>query len=244
MTIRPNPSPRIMPLLRKTVVDSLGWDIGALDLSADNSRILGFLNAHAVNMAVRRPDFGDALVAFDWLLRDGIGIELALKYCDLPKTPNLNGTDLLPPILSRFTGRRIALFGASDEAIGKCAENLRAKNVCSVVATENGFHEDAFYLARAAELDADIIVLCMGMPRQEMLAVKLRDANAARLVICAGGWADFYSGVKVRAPEWMRAWRMEWLHRLMREPKRLGRRYTIDIIYYFYNIARARSGKI
>jgi N-acetylglucosaminyldiphosphoundecaprenol N-acetyl-beta-D-mannosaminyltransferase len=82
----------------------------------------------------------------------------------------------------------------------------------------------------SAMLDArpDLIVLGMGMPKQEAVAVALRDQLAHPCVIvCGGAILDFLSGRVVRAPQWMRASGLEWVHRLVHEPRRLFARYVV-----------------
>ncbi len=229
---------RIYPLLHKTAQDSREWRIPE-NFMPNKPLTLGFLNQHGVNTAVRNEDFYSFLMASDYLLRDGIGVKLALKLFKLGETENLNGTDLISILIRHYHGRKLAIFGASADTINACRERLEKEGVRNIVAMEHGFHEDGFYLKLCETVRPDIIILCMGMPRQEILAGKLEKEKLAGMIICGGGWADFYSGVKIRAPEWMRKLSLEWLHRLLKEPRRLGKRYTIDIIYYFYLLAKA-----
>ena len=233
---------RVADLLEKTAKDSRAW-VKPSDFSAGHPLTLSFLNAHGVNTASRNEIFYNFLMESDWLLRDGIGVKLALKLFNLGETENLNGTDLISVLVHFYKDRKLAIFGASDAALTACRLRLESEGVTHIVAMEHGFHEDQFYLRLCEDVKPEIILLCMGMPRQELLAVKLKDRKSAGLIICGGGWADFYSGIKIRAPEWVRKCSLEWLHRLVREPKRLGRRYTIDIIYYFYLITRSRFKK-
>lgn len=237
-TTRHRPQP-ILELLQKTSRDSLGWTLDGW-VKEGESKIISFLNAHAVNMASKNPDFRCVLAQSDVLLRDGIGVKLALKLFKLNPADNLNGTDLIPRILSHYPTVRIAIFGATLEAILIAAEKLKTTQKAVVVSLEHGFHDFEYYCEKAESAKADVIVLCMGMPKQELLAKDLKDKKLAKLVICGGGWADFYSGVKKRAPLWVRQWSLEWVYRLLKEPKRLGRRYTIDILFYFYVILRAK----
>ena len=230
---------RVLPLLEKTARDSNRWDMAALN-GADTPCFISFLNAHGVNTAVRNAGFFGFLMESDYLLRDGIGIKLALRLFGLPETENLNGTDLITKIILGAKNCKIAIFGASDTALQAAAEKLHGEGV-ALAAMEHGFHPDEFYLDRCAAVKPDIVVLCMGMPRQELLAAKMKAANSAPVVVCGGGWVDFYSGVKIRAPEWVRALSLEWLHRLSREPKRLGKRYTVDILYFFLLLALSRK---
>ena len=225
------------PLLSKVARDTQSWDYPP---RSDRAVTVAFLNQHGVNTALRDEAFHAFLSGSDYLLRDGIGVKIAMAMFGLPPTANLNGTDLIPKILDHHKGLPVALFGASHAAIDACATRLQAEGHNSIVAVADGFQPDDYYVTLCRETRPDIVVLCMGMPRQELLAVKLAQIDGGRLIICGGGWADFYSGIKVRAPKWMQRLSLEWLHRLCREPARLGKRYTVDIGWFFLMLIRAR----
>ena len=124
-----------------------------------------------------------------------------------------------------------------DEALKECNKKLEQSGITSVMSMEHGFHAPDYYLELVEKQKPEIVILCMGMPKQELLALEMKSRNLCPVVICGGGWADFYSGIKKRAPEWVRKLSLEWLHRLVREPKRLGKRYTFGILYFFYIVA-------
>lgn len=234
------PSPEIISveaLLDKTTRDSQLWNMDAF-LAEERPRTLSFLNAHAVTTSRRNPVFAKFLYESDMLLRDGIGVKMALALFGYGKTENLNGTDLITLLLYRMHAKNIALFGSSDETLAHCRDKLNIHCLHNVFLYEHGFHDDEFYIQKSKEFQTDAILLCMGMPRQEIVAQKLKDSGYEGLIICGGGWADFYSGVKPRAPLWMRNYGLEWFHRLMNEPKRLGKRYTVDIVYFFYVVLK------
>lgn len=243
MTPNPQKPDRIDALLAKTANDSRRWTLPE-GFSAEKPVMVSFLNAHGINTAVRNSAFYNFLMDSDFLLRDGIGVRLALKLFNLGETENLNGTDLITVLIHSFRNKKLAIFGASDAAISSCRKRLESEGVSNIVAAENGFHADDFYLKLCEQVKPDYVVLCMGMPRQELLAARMKERKSAGMIVCGGGWADFYSGVKIRAPEWVRKLSLEWLHRLVKEPKRLGKRYTVDILYYFFVIFRAKARKV
>lgn len=223
--------------LTKTEQDSLNWDVAALDAPKGTQHLM-FLNAHGVNMAKDNADFRRAILASDYLLRDGIGLALAFRALNLSETDNLNGTDLIPKVLARHKTRKIAVWGSSEEALATLGAQLQGNGYTDLVSMEHGFHEDSFYIEAFARLRPEIVVLCMGMPRQEVLAEKLGLPGHDCLIICGGGWANFQSGHSKRAPKLVQQLNIEWLFRLCLEPKRLGRRYTIDILRYFVTVTR------
>jgi len=191
--------------------------------------VLAFVNAHAMNSAAVSAEFFECLMSADLLVRDGSGMAILLKLLHQPPGLNLNGTDLIPKVLRRYAGRTIALFGTQDPYLARAqAEvlaNLAPGSPCVVA---HGFLDTASYVRLAAMHRPGVIVLGMGMPRQEEVAAVLRAAAGFPcLIICGGAIIDFLGGKTSRAPGWMRGAGLEWLYRLSLEPRRLFRRYVI-----------------
>ncbi|MDY0029071.1 MAG: WecB/TagA/CpsF family glycosyltransferase [Pseudobdellovibrionaceae bacterium] len=228
---------KVARLLEKTHADSKRWNLGTIESSNEQTICISFLNAHATTFVYENPDFYESLSGADYVLRDGIGVKIALKLFGYDDTENLNGTDLIPKLVNKWKDRSIAIFGANDEALAECKNRLEQQGISSVMSMAHGFHEPDYYLNLIETQKPEVVILCMGMPKQELLAMTIKNRNLCPVVICGGGWADFYSGIKKRAPEWVRKLSLEWLHRLIREPKRLGKRYTFGILYFFYIVA-------
>jgi exopolysaccharide biosynthesis WecB/TagA/CpsF family protein len=191
-------------------------------------RVLAFVNAHAMNSVAESKPFADALMEADILLRDGMGMAILLRLLNQPPGLNLNGTDLIPKILARYAGKRIALFGTLDPWLAQArqvVQNQLAPGSACMAA--NGFLEITTYLKLAASHRPQLIVLGMGMPRQEEVARVLRAAlGFPCLIVCGGAIIDFLGGKTARAPAWLRDLGMEWAWRLALEPRRLFRRYV------------------
>ena len=192
------------------------------------SRVLAFVNAHAMNSAASSPDFFDAVMAADLVLRDGAGMAILMRLLHQMPGLNLNGTDLIPKILQRYAGKRIALFGTQEPYL-ETARKAVATRVApgSDCIGANGFLDAAAYVQLASEHRPDVIVLGMGMPRQEEMAAVLRSAlGYPCLIICGGAIIDFLGGKTPRAPQLVREAGLEWAFRLGREPRRLWDRYV------------------
>ncbi len=214
---------RMAPVARAAEADAL------LDRLArpDRPTVLAFVNAHAANLAWRDPGFADTLKAADLVLRDGAGMAILCRAAGLDPGLNMNGTDLLPRLLDRFAGRRVMLVGTCEPWLGRAAERLRAQGA-QVVAAMDGFQPLDAYPAAVRAAAPDLVVLGLGMPRQEALARRLATVLDRPCVIAAGGAIlDFWGGRFPRAPLWMRRARIEWVYRLLREPRRLWRRYVL-----------------
>ena len=191
--------------------------------------VLAFVNAHAMNSVALSKQFFDALMGADIVLRDGIGMAILLRLLNQAPGLNLNGTDLIPKILRLYAGRSIALFGTQDPYLRQARDKVMNQLAPgSRVVTTHGFLETADYLKLAATHRPELIVLGMGMPKQEEVACTLRAAvGYPCLIVCGGAIIDFMGGKTSRAPGWVRSTGLEWAWRLALEPKRLFHRYVI-----------------
>lgn len=197
-------------------------------LAGDQPRVLAFVNAHAMNLAAQDRAFHRHLAEADVVVRDGVGVSLLMQLLNQVPGQNLNGTDFIPRLVAAADGLPIALFGTREPWLARAQEQVAtqlAPNSRLVVA--DGFRELTDYLRIAGRERPRLIVLGMGMPRQEEVAIALRDAlGQPCLVVCGGAIIDFLGGKVPRAPQWMRAAGLEWAFRLAREPRRLWDRYV------------------
>lgn len=211
-----------------TILNSVRDEDDVLDRLAGFERpvVLSFLNQNGLNLASRSEVFRNDLAGADVLLRDGVGIEVALRVFGDDPGINANGTDFIPKLLSRMGNRTIALFGTRPPWLAKAARSIEANSGVRVVAQLDGFQTEASYTRCTWDTDPDIILLGMGMPRQERVAAALvAISGRPRLIVNGGAFLDFSAGRFVRAPRWVRAARLEWMFRLAQEPRRLSRRY-------------------
>lgn len=203
-------------------------------------KTVGFLNQHGFNLMQQEPSTFDAFMNLDYLLRDGIGISLALKYFSMPQGKNLNGTDLIPQMVNRFNTEETDCFVLGTQApwLERGSQQLIGENI---KATKDGFHSLDSYISflrhhmRPGRFN--LIVLAMGMPKQEMLAARIKqELQGKGLIICGGAIVDFQAGRFKRAPDWIQKYSLEWLYRLLKEPKRLFKRYVIGIPVFLFRI--------
>jgi exopolysaccharide biosynthesis WecB/TagA/CpsF family protein len=182
-----------------------------------------------MNSAAVSKKFFDALMSADIVLRDGIGMAILLRLLNQSPGLNLNGTDLIPKLLRLYAGRSIALFGTQDPYLRQAREKVTTQLAPgSRVVTTHGYLDVGDYVKLAAQHRPELIVLGMGMPKQEEVACTLRAAvGYPCLIVCGGAIIDFMGGKTSRAPGWMRRTGMEWEYRLAIEPKRLFHRYVI-----------------
>lgn len=211
-------------------------------LGSAEPALLAFANAHACNLAARQCEFRKVLACADLLLPDGVGLAVAARVAGTAFPANLNGTDFLPQLLARAARRGCSVFllGAAPGVAELAAERLQRPGL-RVVGTAHGYQTDhAALTARIAASGAELLVVGMGMPRQERWLAEHLEATGVRLGVAAGAYLDFAAGAVRRAPPWMRAARLEWLFRLIGEPRRLFARYVLGNPAFLLRVLRAR----
>lgn len=189
---------------------------------------IAFVNAHGFNMAWINPAFAADLIGCDYVFRDGSGMKILYRLLGRSAGLNLNGTDLIPRILKDFNGKTVSLYGTAQPYLDLSATAI--ESLGGVVVTKiDGFQTIEDYVSAAEKTPSDLTVLAMGMPKQEAVAAALAKAQPHKggLVVCGGAILDFMGGKVTRAPEIFRKTGMEWIYRLMLEPKRLFKRYVL-----------------
>lgn len=213
-------------------------------LLAPGHRTVFFFNAHCGNIRARHARYRAALDRADFILPDGIGVELAARMHGKQLAANLNGTDLTPVLLRRAAhmGKSVFLLGGTPGTA-----NAAAQRLCidipglRIAGARDGFDgvgrpEDA--LDEINGSGADILLVAMGVPIQELWIDAYRHRLNPSLVLGVGALFDFLAGNVQRAPRIVRRCRMEWAWRLVMEPRRMAKRYLIG---NFTFLARAMS---
>lgn len=212
---------------------------------AQRPTVLSFFNQHAFNLAWTDPAFAADLQRSDVLLRDGVGVAACLRLLARDPGLNANGTDLIPHLLSAYAGRRAAVFGTREPHLHEAVQRIEGYGV-QVACALDGYGEEAAYVAAVAQARPDLVVLGMGMPKQERVAAQLAqwaaDAQWPLLIVNGGAILDFLAGRISRAPQWLRRCRLEWLYRLGREPRRLWRRYLPGGVSFIARALRLAAG--
>ena len=200
-------------------------------------KILTFLNHYAVNLANKDNQFYNIIIDSELVYRDGIGVKIACSLNKIQPGLNMNGTDFIPLLLERYKDKKIAIFGSNSEVIKRFYELYSSKY--NIVSYMDGYNHDDLYIKKLNQVKPDILLLAMGMPKQEYLSKKIKDFYKEKLIIINGGAIlDFMTGKIKRAPKVLSKIGLEWLYRLYLEPLRLFERYVIGIPLFLYRIYR------
>ncbi len=213
-------------------------------LLAPGHRRVFFMNAHCCNVRRKNKDYARAVAAADFLLPDGVGVSLAAKMAGQDLTANLNGTDFVPHLLARAArqGKSVFLFGGKPgTAAAAAAKLIHMTPHLRIAGTRDGYEgaadtEEA--IAQINESDADIVLVAMGVPMQELWLHKNAHRLNAPLTLAVGALFDFLAGNVIRAPKIVRRARMEWVWRLAMEPRRMAKRYLAGNFTFLAHAAK------
>jgi N-acetylglucosaminyldiphosphoundecaprenol N-acetyl-beta-D-mannosaminyltransferase len=208
-------------------------------------------NIDFVVKAKRDPIFVGELWRADLVTADGVPILWAASLLGAPLRGRVNGTDLVWKCaeISAETGCAVALIGAAPGVTPRAAKKMQERFPGAAIYAiptpfELGPQENAEMVEQIKAVNAKIILAALGAPRQERWLQAHIDECGANVGIGVGSAFDIICGDKPRAPRWMRDNGLEWLHRMLLEPKRLGRRYLIEdspfIFYFVAAFARRR----
>ena len=185
-------------------------------------------NSEIVYMARSDNKLKKLLNAAALVLPDGIGIVHAAKILKKPLTEKVAGIEFAAALIEQMAkeGRSLFLFGAKPGIAEKAAENLKAKHPGLIISgCRDGYFKndaDAIRDINAAG-HSDVILVCLGAPKQEFFMHQYIDELNGTLLCGLGGSLDVYAGVVERAPDFYVDHGLEWFYRLKKEPWRAKR---------------------
>ena len=171
------------------------------------------------------------------LVPDGISIVKASKMLEMPCAERITGVDLASYLFEVANNKKlnIALLGAKEEIIGTLVNKLkRDYPAINIVAYQNGYEEnkDRFF-DDIKNKDVDICLVALGIPSQELLIYNNLNKFNKGIFVGVGGSFDVLSGIKKRAPKCFQKLNIEWLYRIIKEPKRIKRFYNNNVKFMF-----------
>lgn len=171
------------------------------------------------------------------LIADGIGVVKGGKYLKYNIKETIPGIELCTKLFEYCNklGKRIFLFGAKEDVVKKLTQVITSTypnvNICGY---KNGYIENKqAVFEEISKQNPDVILVALGIPKQELLIYNNLERFNKGILIGVGGSFDILSGTKKRAPKLFRKLHLEWLYRIIKEPKRLKRFFNNNIKYIF-----------
>ena len=160
---------------------------------------------------------------------DSNGVVWALRRAGHRSVKRVSGVDVMDRLcrLSAEKGHRVFLLGAAPGVAEQAAERLRLRHPgVNIVGTRHGYFpvdDDPLVAAEVAQAKPDLLFVAMGIPRQEVFVTSTMATHGAKVSMGVGGSFDVFSGRARRAPRWVQAIKMEWLWRLILNPRKASK---------------------
>ena len=184
-------------------------------------------NAEIAYEALHDENMRTLLNSAELMLPDGAGVVLASKILKTPLKQKVAGVDFADGLLGvlETTGQSLYLLG-SKPGIGElAAQKMMQKHPRLRIAgiADGYFQDEAPVIDKINASGADVLFVCLGAPKQEQFMARHQMALHVKLMAGLGGTLDSFAGTVKRAPKWMIRLNLEWLYRLIKEPKRFKR---------------------
>ncbi|MFI4875735.1 MAG: WecB/TagA/CpsF family glycosyltransferase [Blastopirellula sp. JB062] len=197
---------------------------------------------HAV-LLQGNPQLQAAYQKAHWVLADGWPVVWASRLLRRPLPERVTGSDLVPAMFSAATpdkGLSVFLLGAAPGVAQRAAAQIEQKwphvTVSGVYSPPLGFEYDEDENDRIIGMinaaAPQLLIIGLGAPKQELWIARHHKRLNVKAAICAGATIDFLAGEKRRAPRWMQQVGLEWLHRMLVDPRRLVKRYARDAVIF------------
>ena len=202
-------------------------------------------NPEMVIAAVNDRTFADILNGAFLTLPDGIGIVRGAKLLRRPVAERIPGIDFISALLERMDGKRLFLLGSKPGIGERAARNIEKKYPGVVIAGVNDgyFTDDEGLIDRINSAAPDLLLVCLGSPKQEKWMARNALRLNVKLMAGCGGTLDVYAGAVKRAPRLWRRLGLEWLYRLITQPRRIGRMMKLPKFMVMCVAERLRDGK-
>lgn len=177
---------------------------------------------------------------------DGMGVVWGARFCGHKVSERVAGIDLFHRLVEMSADRSLPIFllGAQEEVVTKVAKTLSQQHSGLTIA---GYHHGYFWDDEQAVVDkikkseAKLLFVAITSPRKENFINKWQNELNVNFVMGVGGTFDVVAGKVKRSPKWMQSSGLEWLYRIIQEPKRMWKRYLITNSTFAWLIIREKS---
>lgn len=235
-----------VPLLRITTSQFIETTVHAA-AATDNAPplFITYINAWCVVLAQRNVGYMQLLHKADGVYADGQAIVWASQSLGRPVPERVNAADFIIDFCRHAAAANLSLYlvGSADGIASRAAKQWQAQVPgLSILGADSGYFPDGgeWASSRIADASPDILLVGLGVPLQEQWVIANQPRLHAKVIWCVGAMFEYHGKARARAPVWMRRAGLEWLFRLILEPRRLARRYLLGNLEFLYYVARAR----
>jgi N-acetylglucosaminyldiphosphoundecaprenol N-acetyl-beta-D-mannosaminyltransferase len=206
--------------------------------------LVTYLNAWCSNLAASDPEYTAILRDADAVYADGQAIVWASALLGQAVPERVNAADFIVDFCRTAADKGISIYLlGSAEGVAECAGAKLKQSVpgLKMLGTASGYFAgtEETVIARIAAAAPDLLLVGMGVPMQEKWVKSHLGRLNVRAVWCVGAMFEYYGDARARAPVWIRRAGLEWLFRLVLEPRRLWRRYLVGNVVFIARVIRA-----
>lgn len=221
-----------------------------LEALPEGKLLINTINAHFYNTALKDTFFAEALMKGDALIPDGASIVMACRKLKAKSQPTerIAGWDLFTMEMERLNqkGGTCFFMGSSEKVLNLIREkaktvypNIRIETYSPPYKAEFSEEENRAIIEAINRANPDLLWIGMTAPKQEKWAYRhWNELDIHCHCGTIGAVFDFFAGTMERAPLWWQEHSLEWLYRLLKEPKRMWRRYIIGNTLFIWNVFR------
>lgn len=220
-----------------------------LNIENENQITQVGVNSATVNELVKNAEFRRAVNNADLVHIDGMSVVWALRFMGYKVPERVATPDLADEVMKMAEKEKFSIFllGAKETILLSCKENLlKTFPELEIAGCQNGYYmpeEEPLIVERINEVKPDIMLIGMPSPQKELFFEKYGYELTAKYILGVGGYFDIVSGYTKRAPKWMQNCGLEWLYRLIQEPRRMWRRYLIGINQFLWIVLKLKLKK-
>jgi N-acetylglucosaminyldiphosphoundecaprenol N-acetyl-beta-D-mannosaminyltransferase len=200
----------------------------------DKKLLINTINAHCYNLAQTDDFYSEALVKSDILLPDGVSITMAKRFLTGARLKKIAGADLFYYEMSRLNNIEGTCFflGSKESTLNLIRNHAEIEFPKVKIHTYSPPYKNEFstednreMLQSINTIKPDVLFIGLTAPKQEKWAYKHFNELKVKHICSIGAVFDFYAGTVNRSPKWMIDFGLEWLYRLLKEPRRMWQRY-------------------
>ena len=202
-------------------------------------------NPEIVWMCRENPDFAKLISNARLVLADGVGITLGAKILGQPLKARVPGVDFAAALFAEMAKQEqsVFLYGAKPGVAARAGVNLRQQYPgLRIAGTADGYSDSAPVIEAIQSAKPDLLLVCLGAPRQEEFMAKHQGTLGVGLMAGLGGTLDVLAGEVTRAPKAWQKLGLEWLYRLLRDPRRAKRMLKLPLFLFAVIGQRIRGG--
>ena len=205
-------------------------------IEKDKGCLVTYFNQQCFNIYSSDNDYKNLIDKNFTTYIDGTGLRIALRLCGYKISSTFNASDLNEKLFKFFFDKNCSVYLVGGKIPMNIITNENSNKLKPTGYLQGFFkpEEEEVIIQKIIDNEPDVIIVGMGVPRQELFSIKLANKMKEARIICVGNFLEFYFGTVKRVPKMFRNKGVEWIFRLILEPKRLWKRYLFGIPKFFF----------